>query len=295
MADIFIIGGLGIGKAHAVAAIKAGHKVTYVADVIHKLQQVYDCYNNDRAGRVVNEWGFIKEEAQQEDEIQVISLDAVGTIYSHLKPPDLAIIAAPDLEHSYWAHTLKGVRIIVEKPALIAEWDYTPLTYVGYEWLNHSKFKPPCRYAFMFHQWPPTHRPNNIITDLGSHLLSLMQDYEEAELIYSDDSIIVFKKGDAYGIGAYVKSDNMDRINCMDKSLKQWALLGVDLIIDDQAMVWEEDLFGKQINAVLEDKEIVKNAQAYYRTIDKTLLSWLITPKRDTERENVVKLLTELL
>lgn len=276
MANIGIIGGLGIGKAHAIAAMKLGHTVKWVFDLPDKKYKVKKAYNKDGKGFVCNEWGFIKEEAQQDTEIK--SLKKL-----HVEDVDLVIVATPDLTHEHVVRELVNLfpkcRILVEKPSLLPEVynEWSSLD-VNYSWLNHSKMITPKKYVIMFHQWPPTHRLNNIVTDLGSHLLSVLfntklpDSKNKPKLVMSRKNAVIIEYNGVYGIGLYMAQASIKKHKIMDKTLKQWNDEGCDTIIDGNPLLWE-DLFGKQIQCSL--NKTTKNRKAYCH-IDNSLKEFLI-------------------
>jgi predicted dehydrogenase len=180
MARIGLIGGLGIAKAHGIAALNLGHDIIWVIDREDALPQVVKTYNDV----LRNEWGPVKEEAKLTGPVAVTSsLDALR----YLPQVDLAIVCSPNDLHAEHVKaclrfgTVK--RVLVEKPASLyvglasEDWAGMSSVSVGHKWKYHPTvhdvLMDGVKFYCQFHDHPPQRGwKDTIIEDLGSHALA---------------------------------------------------------------------------------------------------------------------------
>lgn len=190
MNHICIIGAGGVGKAHALAAVRylTGHKENATITLVDT-SAVLDRHYHPFIANWQNAWGPISDNIRVPDDIHVnrISIDAHGYKERELAEldADLYIIATPNEYHVDYMSLLQGKTVLCEKP-LVAYGQrlpiITPTTHLGIEWLYHSQIKLLCgeimnKIEFV-HAYPPEPAmwdSKYEIYDLGSHVISIYQ------------------------------------------------------------------------------------------------------------------------
>lgn len=199
MKKICIIGAGGVGKAHAIAALKWFHEqsndvgILYLVDFKDVLERKYN------AKEVTNSWGPIKDVYMIPENAKVVEIfidnKSNNEICSELRSlcADCYIIATPTPFHFQYLNALRGNTIICEKPIVHpndidvfhnllytfspSEWAHLHL---GIEWLYHPKLKNINNITKIdfTHGYVPEAAAWDIkyhIHDLGSHVVHLYQ------------------------------------------------------------------------------------------------------------------------
>lgn len=171
---IGIVGALGVGKAHAIAARDLGHDIAFVVDPNPAAEHVY------HESHLINNWGAFSETAPLNPDIPYFPyLD--DYFESNESVPDLIIIASPDQFHhaavKQITERLPTTKVLCEKP-YCSDIDH-PNVYVSCEWVYHPEIFPFLNadrvhnLSFCHSFWEPGWR-HDIRMDLGFHLLSLL-------------------------------------------------------------------------------------------------------------------------
>jgi len=194
MKKIAIIGGLGVGVAHVLAAVKLKNTI-HVYDINPDIEEFYS------KPIIKNGWGTISDEIKNPGNIKTIVGDSlIDSDY------DLIVIATPNATHLHWLKESyeKSKKILIEKP--MVDFNQIPelkkfifdvgnscnRIYCGFEWLYHPKVAllnclEDCLYytqgrkvkkISMVHGYPPIGVRNNCmfgIIDLGVHLLGILK------------------------------------------------------------------------------------------------------------------------
>lgn len=242
--NVCIVGALGVGRAHAIAAVNCGSTVLAIVD-----PQVEACIDAYCRGEVVNQWADIREAAILPPPTVT---DTLASLPVKMRDAiDLFIIAAPDEHHAALTSEvlrLTDAKVLVEKPAwhvldVVAPHDYSCVM-VSCEWRYHKDIDA-FRKArhFTYHNaidlLSPSQQaraksdPAYAIRDLGSHLL-LMNDLplESMSLCYSGRRLRI-NNGPSFTVGF----------------TNQYQLSGDEIQLD-----WQMDLFERQLSAITDDR-----------------------------------------
>lgn len=263
MARIGIVGGLGVGKAHAIAALNLGHTLSFVVDVDPKASEVYS------RSVLVNQWGSFYEEAVLERQVPVYKT-LTGAMMSTWNAPDLIIIATPDSTHDLLVRQavqcFPESRVLCEKPYKSDVIDDRVL--VSAEWIYHSKLAgvhDPITALAMYHNNMPTDGSqwNHVIKyDLGFHLMSIIgwqRGFDVAAKVDHAATTPVNWGGEVQVLGF----DDVIEVAAMynPNAAGVTELIGAPLIEDAEIIVrhgdtttyldWEAPLFERQISSVL--------------------------------------------
>lgn len=263
MARIAIIGGLGVGKAHAIAALNLGHTLSFVVDIDPDAIDVY------REGLLINEWGDFYEEATLPKAVPVYKT-LTGAMMSTWNAPDLIIIASPDATHDLMVRQaiqcFPESRILCEKP-------YHSTTihdrvFVSAEWIYHSAlvnvFDPITGLA-MYHNNMPTDgsRWDHVLKyDLGFHLMSILgwqRGFDVAANVVDmvsapthwSANVQVLGFDDVIEIAAAYNPDAQGIDRLVGEPLRQDAEIIICHGDTTTYLDWEAPLFERQIASVL--------------------------------------------
>lgn len=286
MTTFGIVGGLGIGAAHTIAARQLGWELSWVVDI--DTEKVRERYPS--GGKIENHWAYIHEQADLNDGIVV-----APSLHQNLKKVDVAIVCSPNHLHQYHYQDIVSMglasRILVEKPGQLSLRAKNISTHFGYKGLRNPKITeyldqldlPPSKIGFM-HEYPPTHRKWNdhIVQDLGSHALSfiahrwnhLLQDAESSVLYYEPD-LIVFNLKYCIGLSTTFTLSYKNRDWWAKNSNKLWGHDPLfilenhrDVILDDLSFDWPETIFRDQLEYIL---SATTEFWSQSETIDSTL------------------------
>lgn len=194
--DIAIIGLAGIGAAHAVAAVRAGHTVKWVMDIDTRL----DTRARYGGTTIRNTWGTIDECAEWVPPTYHVH-DAC-TYLPIVEKVDLLIIAVPNnLHQPVLAAWLPYVpKVLIEKPAVIFPTALDERIVVNYEYTQHPANSdllpaaPPHTMQFSHNGLVPQIRGVNVLPkdDLAPHCLSVLArwfDLKTAKLHVLEDTV----------------------------------------------------------------------------------------------------------
>lgn len=195
--NIAIIGLAGIGAAHAVAAVRAGHTVKWVMDL--DPQQV------ERYGQptITNSWGSIAEQAEWVP--PTFHLHDATIYLPTVEPVDLLIIAVPNHLHqpvlSAWLPYVP--KVLIEKPAIIFPTELDDRIVVNYEYTQHPEMTKvgevgPKAVWFYHNGKVPEVRGSAVLPkdDLAPHCLSVLArwyDLGQCKLDVSIDRVDEFR------------------------------------------------------------------------------------------------------
>lgn len=208
--NIGIIGLAGIGAAHAVAAVKAGHTVKWVMDIDDTLRARY------AQPQITNSWGAIAESAEWIPP-QFHTHNAM-TYLPLAEPVDLLIIAVPAFLHQpvldAWINHVP--KVLVEKPAQL---HHNPRAgddkiVVNYEYTAHRLMRvywpdEPTQIAFEHNGLVPHEHGAPVIprADLLPHCLSVLAKWyrlDNLELRVIEDTPTLFTADLVGGNRTYV-------------------------------------------------------------------------------------------
>jgi predicted dehydrogenase len=191
MSHICIIGVGGVGKAHALAAVKYLQDKDNARITLIDKREVLEKHFRPTLAFWQNSWGPISDSVPVPDSICVrrIAIDnprCVADILAKMNA-DLYIIATPNEFHEPYLHLLEGKNVLCEKPLVSYEQKFptvTGSTHLGIEWLYHPAAGPlptGARYLKSIefvHAYPPAPAmwdSKYEIYDLGIHVISLYQ------------------------------------------------------------------------------------------------------------------------
>ena len=197
MKTVFIIGALGVGAAHAIAAKRLGANVVFV-DVEEALDKVLDKYAKHVWS---NEWGPIKESVHNESgQCTVYSINQFLNL-PNLKKPYIVIASPTDTHFSIASECISNfpdARIIIEKPVTTSIKDYEALerqiiysgieqVHMGSQYLHSGLQISDCISGELelIYVHGHAHSMDNPILDLLPHLL-YMTNLDSPKITYVD-------------------------------------------------------------------------------------------------------------
>lgn len=176
MTSIGIIGGLGIGKAHALAAIRNGYHVQFICDN----QDTSTVYKQPEW---INSWATFTEKVTAPDILPDLITPYDLVDYLKNTSIDLVVIATPDRLHSVYLELLNLInfqgKILCEKPLsprVGIEWlpNIINNTFISHEWACSQavlmEVESNISQLAHFHNYPPSNG-QTVLDDLGSHII----------------------------------------------------------------------------------------------------------------------------
>lgn len=164
-----IIGGLGVGRAHVIAAMKNRCKVAWVLEVEDLVGEARLAFSPPH---VVNEWHDIRYSMDLDYAIPIItSLDQASTV-------DMVVIAVPNEHHQYYLDRVGSVtgRVLCEKPLMgMPATGYRLST--NFSWLHHPSIKEILVNESKIYSITIGHphvQDRDVVEDLGSHALAIL-------------------------------------------------------------------------------------------------------------------------
>jgi predicted dehydrogenase len=267
MKKVGIIGGLGIGMAHAIACHSLGLHVEWISDI-----DVNQCLERYINGKWVNKWGNIVEE------VHTGYFPLILKSITNAPRVDLIIIATPNSTHEMYAQLCVDKNlaeyILVEKPATLGSMFPYKNIFIGHKWLyadagDYAKNNQ-LNFVCQFHNFPPPmdtwRRTDEALFDLGSHLLAyILHSTGNLELSEYSFKLLQRKQNIAHFIVTYRGND----IECLCgyklyelgyESIKGFPtdnnVYNVEVILNDKGFGWKDDIFQKQIDAVINGRGI---------------------------------------
>lgn len=265
MKTVCIVGFHGVGKAHAVAAIRNGFLVKAI-----DLSSYASLESHTTHSTVSNRWLTIEEQAELSNyELQPLEWFYRNTLVDRLDgeclevalQSDICVVATPNYTHASIYDQLKThPRLLMEKPSVsLPAIDVA----IGFEWLHHSHIlgalervklgHAPAVFTFAHGGY---HSESNLVLDLGSHLCSFVA-LLATHMQGTVELLGVNTDSDLLGVDETYKTVCMSRatvrintaVSCTVVHLEAAYLKDPTEIVQigDTPLLWESDLFGVQL------------------------------------------------
>lgn len=288
-----IIGGLGVGKAHAIAVEQLGGTISAIIDIQKSLKTCAEQYSERHW---VNKWETITDEVIAKSKPLILGAETIIKNMIMSLDTNLVIITSPDYTHNEYTKSclrlFPNAKIICEKPCLL-DWDTSvdkvlinnERVFGGYEWLYHKELieyikTTEIETISMFHDNIVDGR--NIIGDLVSHLYSIIFNkyigYSLFKVIpnkvtnrRAEFTIIIediWKNHKYISVCAYY-----DPYNLGIREIYGFPVIGktdpydVEILINGKPFGWKDYLFTEQIIHVMNNKGYI----GFIERIDKAL------------------------
>lgn len=254
-----IIGGLGVGRAHVIAAMKNRCRVAWVLEVEERVGEARLTFSPPH---VVNEWHDIRYSMDLDYAIPIItSLDQASEV-------DLVVIAVPNEHHQYYLERVGSVtgRVLCEKPLMgMPAQNYKLVT--NFSWLHHPSIKEMLvneNAVYSITIGHPHVQDRDVVEDLGSHALAILfSRYPEAQFDQ------VRRTEDGAGVIAvytaqYVE-DGLPLGQAWIQVRMEYKAVGkgkASMLVNEVPLFWREESFAEaQWQALFEVADDVKERQ----------------------------------